>query len=292
MRDINTELGFPKQMGILWLRYGQYLCLCLSLLINLQISGQVVQEKKETQRVVASANEADINDASTTDAYTLISAAIDQTRGLSSYVELRMLIHRPDWERSSQLKSWTKGRANALVRFVAPAKDAGNATLKVAEKVWTYTPRINRIIRLPYSLMSQSWAGSDFSYNDLSRTDNLLHEYELRIVNTEVLEGHSVYTVVAVPHENAPVVWGKEELVIRDDYVLLKQTFFDQDMVAYKRMETLEIAELGGRVFGIRMRMYKVEEPNRWTELEYLAAEFDLELKDRLFTQFSLKSGI
>jgi len=224
-------------------------------------------------------------------AHALMSAAIDQTRGLSSYVELKMVIHRPDWERSSQLKSWTEGRGNALVRFTAPAKDAGNATLKLAEKVWTFTPKLNRVIRLPFSLMSQSWAGSDFSYNDLSRTDNLLHQYDLSIVNTVSEGDHTIYTVRAIPKENAPVVWGKEEMLIRDDYVLLEQTFFDQDMQAFKRMETLEVGELGGRTFGIRMRMYKLEEPERWTELEYLSANFDIDLKNNMFTLFSLKSG-
>ncbi len=229
--------------------------------------------------------------ASPVDAHSLIAAAIDQTRGLSSFVELKMVIHRPDWERSSQLKSWTEGRANALVRFSAPAKDAGNATLKLAEKVWTYTPKLNRVIRLPFSLMSQSWAGSDFSYNDLSRTDNLLHEYDLSIKDTRHEDAHTIYTIMAIPKENAPVVWGKEEIVIRDDFVLLEQTFFDQDMQPYKRMEILEVGELGGRVFGTRMRMYKVEEPERWTQLDYVNAEFNLELSDNLFTLFSLKSG-
>jgi hypothetical protein len=225
------------------------------------------------------------------DAHSLMAAAIDQTRGISSFVELKMLIHRPDWERSSQLKSWTQGRANALVRFTAPAKDAGNATLKMAEKVWTFTPKLNRVIRLPFSLMSQSWAGSDFSYNDLSRTDNLLHEYHLSITDTRLEDARIIYTIRAIPKENAPVVWGKVEIVIRDDFVLLEETFFDQDMQPYKRMETLEVGELGGRVFGTRMRMYKVEEPERWTQLDYVDAEFDLELSENMFTLFSLKSG-
>ena len=119
-----------------------------------------------------------------TGAYELMAAAIDLTRGKSSFIEMRMVVHRPEWERSSELKAWSEGRRNTLIRFTAPAKDAGNATLKQAEKMWTYTPKLNRVIRLPFSLMSQSWAGSDFSYNDLSRTDNLLHQYDLRIKNT------------------------------------------------------------------------------------------------------------
>ena len=116
-----------------------------------------------------------------------------------------MVIHRPDWERSSRLQAWTRGREDALIRFTAPAKDAGNATLKDGEKMWTFTPKLNRVIRLPYSMMSQGWAGSDFSYNDLSRTDALLHEYDLEITALEERDGHVIYTVAAIPHDTAPV---------------------------------------------------------------------------------------
>ena len=77
----------------------------------------------------------------------LIAAAIDLTRGRSSYAEFAMVIHRPDWERSSSLVAWTRGRKDALIRFTAPAKDAGNATLKQGEKMWTYNPKLNRTDR-------------------------------------------------------------------------------------------------------------------------------------------------
>ena len=224
-------------------------------------------------------------------AYELVAGALDLVRGKSSYAKMEMLVHRPDWERTSKLVSWTRGRKDALIRFTAPAKDAGNATLKQGDKMWTFTPKLNRTIRLPFSLMSQSWAGSDFSYNDLSRTDKLLEYYDLSIVEQTEQDGHQVYTVEAIPHDDAPVVWGKEHMVMRDDYVLISQTFFDQDMQPLKRMETLEIGELGGRTFGTRMRMGKLAEPDKYTELYYAEADWEVELNDQVFTVFSLQSG-
>lgn len=221
----------------------------------------------------------------------LIAGALDLTRGTTSYARLDMRIHRPDWERSSELVAWTRGREDALIRFTAPARDAGNATLKRGDNMWTYAPKLNRTIRLPYSLMSQSWAGSDFSYNDLSQSDKLLKHYELSLVGAEAREGHEVYTVDAVPYDNAPVVWGKEEIVLRDDYVLLTHTFFDQDLEPLKRLETLEIGDLGGRVFGTRMRMSQLDDPDHYTEVNYREAQFNLKLDDDLFTLFALRTG-
>ncbi|MFX3657715.1 MAG: outer membrane lipoprotein-sorting protein [bacterium] len=225
------------------------------------------------------------------DARTLVAGALDLVRGTTSYAEMTMIIQRPDWQRTSSLVAWTRGREDALIRFTAPARDAGNATLKRGDSMWTFTPRLNRTIRLPFSLMSQSWAGSDFSYNDLSRSDKLLHHYELTLAGQEVRDGHQVYTIEAVPEDNAPVVWGKEVLVLRDDHVLLSHTFYDQDLVALKRMEALEIGELGGRTFATLMRMTPLDQADRYTEVSYQAARFDIDLDADLFTLFALRSG-
>ncbi len=221
----------------------------------------------------------------------LLERVIDHTRGLTSYVRMSMTIHRPDWERTSSLEAWTRGREEGYIRFVAPARDAGNATLKVGEKMWTYTPRLNRVIRLPYSMMSQGWAGSDFSYNDMSRTDALLRDYEHRLTSAVENDGVTVFTIEAVPHESAPVVWGKEVIVFRSDYVLLEHNFYDQEMALIKSLKAIDIAELGGRIFATRMRMTRFDEEGRWTEISYQEAEFDLQLEDAVFTVYSLRSG-
>ena len=220
----------------------------------------------------------------------LIAAAIDQTRGRTSYAEMEMEVHRPDWQRTSAIIAWTRGREDALIRFTGPPRDAGNATLKEGEQMWTFTPRLNRVVRLPYSMMSQSWAGSDFSYNDLSRTDALLKHYRHELVDVREEDGLRIYTVDSIPDADAPVVWGRQRLVMREDYVMLEQTFFDQEGVALKRMETLQIAELGGRLIPSVMRMWKLDEAEHWTEVRYSSAEFDIDIPDRRFTLFALRN--
>ncbi len=225
------------------------------------------------------------------DARMLVAAVIDQTRGTTSQARFEMRVHRPEWQRTSTLEAWTRGREDALIRFIEPARDAGNATLKQGEQMWTFTPKLNRTIRLPFSLMSQSWGGSDFSYNDLSRTDQLLQFYELELLETREEAGRSIYTVRATPNPDAPIVWGREELVFRDDHVLLSHTFFDQDLQPLKRLEALEVGELGGRPMPIRVRMTRLDETDRYTEVEYLSISFDVPLDDALFTLFALQRG-
>lgn len=230
--------------------------------------------------------------APTPTAHELVAAALDLSRGLTSHTLMTMQIKRPDWERSASMVAWSRGRDDTLMRFTAPAKDAGNALLKQGDNMWTYTPKLNRTIRLPYSMRSQSWAGSDFSYNDLSRSDKLLRHYQLEIVEQRREDdGRTIYTIDAVPHDDAPVVWGKEVWVLRDDHVVLEQRFYDQALTLLKRMTTMDIREVGGRVMATRMRMSKLDEPDHWTEVIIESAQFDMELPDRMFTVFELKAG-
>jgi len=224
------------------------------------------------------------------DAAQLIRNAMDHWRGLTSYSDMTMTIHRPDWERSMTMRSWSKGDKLSLVRVVEPKKDAGNGTLLNDNNMWTYTPKINRIIKVPSSMMSQSWMGSDFSNKDISKSTDIIDQYDHELVGTEERDGHVYYTISSVPHEEAAVVWGKEVLTVRDDYVLMEQQFWDQDGVLVKSMKTLEVVEMGGRAVARVMRMGKVDAPGEWTQLTANSIEFDLELPGNLFTLSNLRN--
>ena len=219
----------------------------------------------------------------------LVRAAVDYWRGNSSYIVVDMTVHRPEWQRSLSMTGWTRGREDALIRFTAPAKDAGNATLKVGAAMWIFTPKLNQVVKLPASMMAQSWMGSDFSYNDLAKSDQVVNDYNHALTATREVQGHMEYTVESTPKPGAPVVWGKQELRVRDDHVLLEELFYDQDMQLVKRLETTKIGPLGGRPYSIEMRMTDVTEDDHWTELHYGEGVFDLSLPDYLFTLSNLR---
>lgn len=220
----------------------------------------------------------------------LVMSNLELSRGTTSYAEMTMYIKRPSWERKSSLSGWTRGTKDSLIRFTAPAKDAGNAMLKLGEKMWTFNPKLNRSIRLPSSMMGQSWAGSDFSYNDLSRSDKYLTDYRFELIDTVVEDGQKVYTIDAIPNDDAAVVWGKERMTLREDSVMLGVIYYDQDLKPLKEMKMLKIGDMGGRVFATHMRMGEIDDPESYTEFEYQKMTFDLDLEDRLFSTFSLRS--
>jgi len=224
------------------------------------------------------------------DATQIVRDAIDHWRGLSSYTEMTMVIHRPDWERSMTMRAWTKGQDQSLVRVTEPKKDRGNGTLIDDDSMWTFSPKINRVIKVPSSMMGQSWMGSDFSNKDITRADDIIDQYDHTILSSEEFDDVTVYEIESIPHEDAAVVWGKEVLKIRDDHVVLEHAFYDQDGELVKKLVSLEIADMGGRTIAKRQRMVKTEDPDEWTEIGVNDVEYEIDLKDSLFTLSNLRN--
>lgn len=224
------------------------------------------------------------------DATQIVRDAIDHWRGLSSYTEMTMVIHRPDWERSMTMQAWTKGDEQSLVRVLEPKKDRGNGTLTNEDSMWTFSPKINRVIKVPSSMMGQSWMGSDFSNKDIARADDIIDQYVHSILSTTDEDGIVVYRIESIPHEDAAVVWGSEVLTIRDDHVVLEHAFYDQDGELVKTLKSLEIVEMGGRTIASRQRMSKTDKPDEWTEIAVNEVEYELDLKDSVFTLSNLRN--
>jgi outer membrane lipoprotein-sorting protein len=225
------------------------------------------------------------------DANEIVRYGFDYWRGKASVGTVQMLIHHEDWERRMTIKAWTRGQKDSLFYIAAPPKDYGNGTLKRGREMWIFNPKVNRVIKVPPSMMSQSWMGSDFSNNDLAKSDSLLLDYDHSIIGNETHEGKKVYVIKSMPKPNAPVVWGMQRLKIREDHIWLSEEFFDEDLKPVKIMSAMEIQMLGGKLFPKVWRMRKVDETDRYTQLTYESLEFKSSLPDRLFTLSSLKQS-
>lgn len=220
----------------------------------------------------------------------IVRAAVQHWRGLSSYSEMTMTIHRPDWERTMSMRAWTEGDDRSLVRVTEPARDRGNGTLMDDNRMWTYSPKINRVIKVPSSMMNQSWMGSDFSNKDVSRADDIIDLYEHRLLSKSETDGLVVYEIEAIPHEDAAVVWGREVLEIRTDHVLQAHHFYDQDGELVKSLTSLEIGEMGGRMVALRQRMAKSGIEDEWTEISVSAVDYDTKHAPSVFTLSNLRN--
>ena len=157
------------------------------------------------------------------DATEIVKRAEEKIRGESSVGEMQMKIIRPTWERTISFKTWTKEKEFSLTLVTAPAKEEGQTFLKRQNELWQYDPTINRMIKLPPSMMSQGWMGSDFSNDDVLKESSLSKDYNHHLLSQETFNGSQTYKIELIPKENAAVVWGKIiKWISSDEYLQLK----------------------------------------------------------------------
>ena len=231
-----------------------------------------------------------IADEAQLDATAIVRDAVNHWRGVSSYSEMTMVIHRPEWERRMTMRAWTKGDDQSLVRVIEPRKDRGNGTLTKGDNMWSFSPKVNRVIKIPSSMMGQSWLGSDFSNKDIARADEIIDQYDHSLLGVDDVDGITVYEIESIPHEEAAIVWGREVLRIREDHVVLEHSFYDQDGELVKSLRSLEIGVMGGRTVALRQRMSKADAPEEWTEIQIASVEYEIDIRDSLFTLSNLRN--
>jgi len=230
------------------------------------------------------------DETSALDGQAVIEKAVHYLRGETSTAVVTMAIHRPDWERVMTITAWTRGREESIFWIVDPPKDRGNGTLKKGNEMWIFNPKINRVIKLPPSMMSQAWQGSDFSNNDVAKSDDIIDQYTHEIIGTESHAGKKVTVIRSLPKPGAPVIWGMQELKIREDNILIEQVFFDEAQKPVKILTLENIEMRDDRLYPVTWRMAKADADDEYTVIDYRSLEFGVPIGDRMFTLASLKN--
>lgn len=225
------------------------------------------------------------------DARDVIKKADDKAKGKSSQAIMTIQIIRPSWTREMSLKTWSKGNDLALILVTAPVKDKGIVYLKRKKEVWNWIPSIERNIKLPPSMMSQSWMGTDFTNDDLVKEASIVEDYNHSFMADAVIDGYDCYQVQMIPKPEAAVVWGKVLLwVDKKEYLMLHGEYFDESGKLVNTLHASDIKLLGGRMLPARLEMIPNDKKGNKTILLYREMSFDKSIADELFgTQYMSK---
>ena len=219
--------------------------------------------------------------------------AEDLMRGRSNTATLTMTITTPNWERTLTMDSWEKGKDKSLVKITSPAKEAGTVSLKVENNMWNYLPSVEKIIKIPPTMMMQSWMGSDFTNDDLVKESSIVDDYDPAVLGKETLDQGEAYVVELIPKPEAAVVWGRIVAYIRDgDYVPLKYEYYDEKGKLIRVMDLTEIKEMGGRTIPTVWTMVPKTKEGRKTVIILNRIEFNVPISDDIFSRSNLERGI
>ena len=220
----------------------------------------------------------------------LIRKAEKKFKGESGFMESTMKIIRPDWTREVTMKSWSLGEDYSLILITGPARDKGNAFLKRKKEVWNWQPTIERVIKLPPSMMSQSWMGSDFSNDDLVQESSEINDFSHKIIGDTIIEGIQCFKIELIPNEDAAIVWGKMHIWIDPkEYHQLKSEFFDEDMELVNTLYFKDIKPMGDREIATVMEMIPADSEGEKTVIEYQKAVFNEKMEESFFSIQNMK---
>ena len=220
----------------------------------------------------------------------IIKRADDKMQGNSNESEMKMTIVRPDWKREVTMKAWALGREYSLILITGPARDKGQAFLKRKNEMWNWQPSIDRVVKLPPSMMMQSWMGSDFTNDDLVRESSVVEDYTHKRGADSVIAGLPVYQIILIPKPEAPVVWGRIVAFIdKQEFNQHLVRYYDEDGVLVNTLTLNEIRNIGGRVLPTRLEMVPAENPRQKTVIEYQSLKFDIGIKEDFFSLQNMK---
>ena len=220
----------------------------------------------------------------------IVQQADAKMRGKTAVVEITINIVRSGWSRSMDVKAWTKGTDYSLILIQSPAKEKGIAFLKRKKEVWNWMPSLERTIKLPPSMMSQSWMGTDFTNDDLVKESSVLKDYDHTFMGDTVIDSRNCYIIRMIPKPSAAVVWGKLIVCIdKTDFLELHTRFYDEEGVLINIMNGYNIKLMDGRIIPTRFEMIPVEKRNQKTEMIYRSVQFDRTIDDEFFTTEKMK---
>jgi outer membrane lipoprotein-sorting protein len=212
-------------------------------------------------------------------------------QGQSNYSEMSMKIVRPTWQREVTFKSWGKGKELSVTLITSPAKDKGQSFLKRGNEMWNWNPVISRMIKLPPSMMSQGWMGSDYSNDDILKESSIVVDYEHTLVGTESIEGKDCYKIKMIPKETAAVVWGLVvKWISKDGYMQMKSEYYDEDNKLVRTDFSYDIKVMDGRRIPCRFEIVPADKKNQKTVVNILSIRFNIKLNDDYFTQQNMKN--
>jgi outer membrane lipoprotein-sorting protein len=207
--------------------------------------------------------------------------------GISTMV---MTIVRPTWQRTVEFKSWSMGRNNSLTLITAPAKEQGQTFLKRGQEMWSWNPSINRLIKLPPSMMSQGWMGSDYTNDDILKESSVVTDYTHEIISEEMIGNRLCHKINMVAKENASVVWGHQvRWIDKKDLLVLKVELFDEDGTLVRTENGSEIKVMDGRVIPTRLELIPADEKGNRTIVEIRDIKFNVSIEDSFFSQQNMK---
>lgn len=223
----------------------------------------------------------------------IVKRSDDLMRGKTQKGTYVMTVIRPQWKRRLELSYTGKDRDKIFIRILSPAKEKGTATLRIGNEMWNYLPSVERIIKIPPSLMLQPWMGSDFANDDLVKESSIVEDYDHTILREETIDRQQAYVISLLPKRKAAVVWSKRIMWInKDDFTPIRDEYYGKNDTLIKVLRYSQVKKISDRKIPTRWEMVSILHEGRSTIIEVgNDVVYDSAVRNSVFSLQNLKKG-
>ncbi len=216
-------------------------------------------------------------------------------RSDNSHSEMSMHIVTEHWERTLTMEIWSEGRDKTFIKVLSPARQAGSATLRIGSEMWNYLPNTNSTVRIPPSMMTGSWMGSDITNNDIVKEITYESDY-----TAEYTTGHgsgnehndNLFYLKLTPEPSTAVVWSYIVCAISTNPVLpVREEYYDQHDNLIKTITFSDVQTMGGRTIPTVMKVIPADKPEQSTTITWSNTSFNQGVSEDVFTLDNLQDG-
>jgi len=196
-----------------------------------------------------------------------------------------VLIDSKGNEKERTITMLQKGDDTRLVRFLTPADQRGIGFLGLPNDVqYIYLPAFEKVRRIASHVKNQSFAGTDFTYDDMG-TLKYSDDYNPKLAETTAEH----YLLELTPKEGKNKDYGKLKIWVRKDiFYPVKTEFYDKAGKLWKVMERRNIEKIGSYWVSKEVEMKDLKNEHS-TKMILSEIKFDSKLSNDLFTGRNLE---
>lgn len=206
-------------------------------------------------------------------------------RGDSSVSQMTINMIRPRFTRTISMTSFAKGKDNILIYVITPERERGTSFLKSGNEIWTYVPNVGRTIRMPITMMAESWMGTDFTHDDLVKAYCPINDFEHRLLDKDTINNIVCYIIEMIPLDDTAIPFGKIlRWVSVDKYLPIKVQNFDSFGEIVSSVHFNKIKKMSDRYIPTIMKMIPEDKPGYYTIMEIHEIHFNRKIDDYIFS--------
>ncbi|MGK0388850.1 MAG: outer membrane lipoprotein-sorting protein [Maribacter sp.] len=200
-----------------------------------------------------------------------------------------MIVHGKRKSRTISSKSYAEGDTKSFTEYLSPAREKGTKMLKLKDRLWIYSPSIDRTIQLSGHMLRQSVMGSDLSYEDMMEDRKLLDIYTAKVISEETIDDRKTWKLeliakVTDASYHKRIIW-----VDQERYVPLKEELYAKKGQLLKKTTLSDVTKVNNRWFPKKMNYKDMLKAGKGTDFIIKEIEFNAKIPDYIFTKGALK---